>query len=120
LNVNVAPAYGFAYSGAESFCNRLLAREPRSQMTLREFHRQRVFNFAGCENAMKKAISESVEGMLDALTFDNIYSDTYHAHLKKTVGRLTRSRPLTRSNDLPVDVARVTAAPFCETPDLGV
>src|SRR5882724_2007654 len=32
------------------------------------------------------------------------------------VGRLTRSRPLTRSNELPVDVARVPAAPFCEKP----
>ena len=69
---------------------------------------------------MKKAISESLEGMLDSLTFDNIHSDTYHAHLKKTVGRLTRSRSLTCSNELPVDVARVPAAPFCETPDLGV
>jgi len=29
---------------------------------------------------------------------------------------LTRSLPLTRSNELPVDVARVSAAPFCETP----
>src|SRR5678815_4640845 len=35
-----------------------------------------------------------------------------------SVGRLTRSLPLTRSNELPVDVARVPAAPFCET--LGV
>src|SRR5882724_3327185 len=32
------------------------------------------------------------------------------------VGRLTRSRPLTRSNEVPVDVARVPAAPFCEIP----
>jgi len=32
------------------------------------------------------------------------------------LGRLTRSLPLTRSNELPVDVARVPAAPFSETP----
>jgi len=32
------------------------------------------------------------------------------------VGRLTRSLPLTRSNELPVDVARVPPAPFCEAP----
>jgi hypothetical protein len=33
-----------------------------------------------------------------------------------SVGRLTRSLPLTRSIDLPVYVARVPAAPFRETP----
>ena len=33
-------------------------------------------------------------------------------------GRLTRLLPLPRSNELPVDVARIPAAPFCET--LGV
>ena len=32
------------------------------------------------------------------------------------VGRLTRSLPLSRPNGLPVYVARVPAAPFCETP----
>ena len=32
------------------------------------------------------------------------------------VGRLTRSLPLSRSNEPPVHVARVPAAPFCETP----
>jgi hypothetical protein len=32
------------------------------------------------------------------------------------VGRLTRSLPLTRSRDLPVDVARLPPAPFSETP----
>src|SRR5215475_11870555 len=30
--------------------------------------------------------------------------------------RLTSSLPLTRSTDLPLDVARVPSAPFCETP----
>jgi hypothetical protein len=30
-------------------------------------------------------------------------------------GRLTRSLPLARSHDLPVHVARLPAAPFCET-----
>ena len=30
------------------------------------------------------------------------------------VGPLTRSRPVTRSNELIVDVARIPAAPFCE------
>jgi hypothetical protein len=32
------------------------------------------------------------------------------------VGRSTRSLPLSHSNELPVYVARVPAAPFCETP----
>ncbi len=32
------------------------------------------------------------------------------------VGRLTRSLPLSRPNGLSVYVARVPAAPFCETP----
>ena len=32
------------------------------------------------------------------------------------VGRLTRSLPLTRSTDLPVDVAPVPSTAFCETP----
>ena len=32
------------------------------------------------------------------------------------VGRLTRSLPLSRSNELPVYVARLPSAPFCETP----
>jgi hypothetical protein len=32
------------------------------------------------------------------------------------VGRLTRSLPLSRPGGLPVHVARVPAAPFCETP----
>jgi hypothetical protein len=32
------------------------------------------------------------------------------------VGRLTRSRPLSRSPELPVCVARFPAAPLCETP----
>jgi tetratricopeptide (TPR) repeat protein len=36
------------------------------------------------------------------------------AGIATVVGRLTRSLPLTRSVDLPVDVARVRAAPFCE------
>jgi hypothetical protein len=36
-----------------------------------------------------------------------------------SVGRLTRSLPLTRSNELPVDVARVPAAPFCESRKLS-
>ena len=40
--------------------------------------------------------------------------------LRIVVGRLTRSLPLTRSNELPVDVARVPAAPFCETPGVCV
>ena len=31
-------------------------------------------------------------------------------------GRLTRSLPLSRPGGLPVYVARVPAAPFCETP----
>src|SRR4029077_14873094 len=39
---------------------------------------------------------------------------------RRIVGRLTRSLPLTRSNELPVYVARVPAAPFCEMPILGV
>jgi hypothetical protein len=34
----------------------------------------------------------------------------------RIVGRLTRSLPLSRPNGLPVYVARVPAAPFCETP----
>ena len=34
-------------------------------------------------------------------------------------GRLTRSLPLTRSRDLPVHVARLPPAPFCETPTCG-
>ena len=37
-----------------------------------------------------------------------------------SVGRLTRSLPLTRSNELPVEVARVPAARFYETPGIGV
>ena len=32
----------------------------------------------------------------------------------RTVGRLTRSLPLSRPVELPVHVARVRAAPFCE------
>ena len=69
---------------------------------------------------MQEPISESLHGMLDARALDNVHADTENTHLMRTVGRLTRSRPLTRSNELPVDVARVPAAPFCETPDLGV
>jgi hypothetical protein len=37
-----------------SFCHCLFARETRSQMALREFHRHRIFNFTICENAMQK------------------------------------------------------------------
>jgi hypothetical protein len=58
--------------------------------------------------------------MLDARAFDHINADTDHAHLMRIVGRLTRSRPLTRSDELPVDFARVPAASFCETPGIGV
>jgi hypothetical protein len=35
------------------------------------------------------------------------------------VGRLTRSLPPSRSNELPVYVARVPTAPFCKTPPGG-
>ena len=38
------------------------------------------------------------------------------ARQRIVVGRLTRSLPLTRSRDLPVHVARLPPAPFCETP----
>jgi len=69
---------------------------------------------------MEKTISEPVNGALNARAFDKVDADTDHAHAMKNVRRLTRSRVLTRSNELPVDVARVPAAPFCETPDLGV
>jgi len=69
---------------------------------------------------MQEPVSESIHGMPDPRALDNINADTDHAHLTGFVGRLTRSRPLTRSNELPVDVARVPAAPFCETPRLGV
>jgi hypothetical protein len=69
---------------------------------------------------MQEPVSESLDGMLDARAFDHINADTDYAHFASTVGRLTRSRPLTRSNELPVDVARVPAAPFCEAPRLGV
>ena len=57
--------------------------------------------------------------MLDARAFDDINADTDHAHVTGSVGRLTRSRPLTRSTELPVDVARVSAAPFCEPRKIG-
>src|SRR4029077_16933592 len=39
--------------------------------------------------------------------------------LAVAVGRLTRSLPLSRPHRLPLYVARIPAAPFCETPILG-
>lgn len=96
LNVDITEAHGFAYAGAESFCNRLLAREPRSQMTLRKFHRHRICNFTIGENSVKETISESLDGMLDARAFDNIDADAENTHATRFVGR------------------------FCETPRFGV
>ena len=64
---------------------------------------------------MQKPVSESLDGMLDARTFDYINADPDHAHLTGIVARLIRSLPLTRSIDLRVDVSGVLAAPFCET-----
>jgi hypothetical protein len=89
-------------------------------MAFREFHRHRIFNFTICEDAMQEPVSESLDGMLDARAFDHINTDTDQAHFVSTIERLTRSRPLTRSDELPVDFARVPAASFCETPGIGV
>src|SRR4030095_7064723 len=44
-DVDVAPAHGFADSGAECFRNSFLRCETRSQMACREFHRHRIFDF---------------------------------------------------------------------------
>src|SRR4029077_523735 len=95
-DINVPPAHRFADPGAERFCHCLLARETRSQMAFREFHRHRIFNFPIREDAMQKPVSESLDGMLDARAFDHINADADHTHLMETVG------------------------PFCETPGLGV
>jgi hypothetical protein len=81
-NVDVAPAHCLAYPGAERFGSRLLTGESRSQMTLRKFHRHRIFNFTICENAPQKAVSELLYGMLDAPALDNIHADTNYAHLE--------------------------------------
>src|SRR5262249_5414671 len=79
-NIDVAPAHCFADPGAERFCHCLLARETRSQMALWEFHRHRIFNLTVCENATQKAISKSLDGMLDAGPFDTIDANANYAH----------------------------------------
>jgi hypothetical protein len=45
-----------------------------------------------------------------------IFGKLYPGRFIRFVGRLTRSLPLSRPDGLPVYVARIPAAPFCETP----
>src|SRR5262245_8789950 len=79
--IDVAPAHGFADPGAEGFCHRLFARETRSQMALREFHRHRILDFTVCEDAMQETLSESLDRTLDARAFDHINADTDYTHI---------------------------------------
>src|SRR5262245_50451528 len=69
LNVDVAPAHRFADSGTERLCHRLFSGETRSQMTRREFHRHRIFDFTIGENSMEETISKPVNGALNARAF---------------------------------------------------
>ena len=79
-NVEIAPAHGFADSGAEGFRNSFFRREARRQMARREFHRHRIFDFTVGENTVEKSISETIDGMLNARAFDKIDTDAEHAH----------------------------------------
>ena len=79
-NVDIAPAHRLANPGTERFCHRFLACETRSQMTRREFHRHRIFDLAIGKNAVQKAISESIDGMLNAHAFDQIDTDAQDTH----------------------------------------
>src|SRR6266545_5108804 len=88
-------------------------------MPRREFHRHRIFNLAIGKNSVEKPITESIDGPLNAGALDKIDTSTNHTHWR-IVGRLIRLLPLARSCDLPVHVARLPPAPFCETPWLGV
>src|SRR5215471_20244446 len=81
-DIDIAPAHRFADPGAESFCHCFFAGETRSQMSFREFHRHRIFDFTICEDAMQESLSESLDRMLDARTFDHINAYTDHAHAK--------------------------------------
>jgi hypothetical protein len=81
-NIDVAPAHCLADACAERFCNRFLSRETRSQMARREFHRHGIFDLAISKNAVKKAISKSVDGMLNARALYKIDTDAYYAHAK--------------------------------------
>src|SRR5690349_14003217 len=73
-------------------------------MSRREFHRHRILNLAIGKNSVEKTIAESIDGALNAGAFDKIDTSTNHAHLKRIVGRLTRSLP---------------PAPFWEAPTAG-
>src|SRR5215216_2576829 len=68
-NVDVAPAHCFADSSAECFRDSFFRCESRSQMARREFHRQRIFDFAIGENTVEKSIAETVDRMLNARAF---------------------------------------------------
>src|SRR5262249_61654766 len=65
-DIDVAPTHRFTYPGAECFRNRLFARETRSQMSFREFHRHGILNFTICENTMKEPVCKSIIGIRDA------------------------------------------------------
>jgi len=49
-------------------------------MSLRKFHRHRIFNLAIREDAMQESISKSLDRTLDARTFNHINADTDHTH----------------------------------------
>jgi hypothetical protein len=79
-NVDVAPAHCLANACAERFCHRFLSGETRSQMARREFHRHGIFNLTIRKHAVKKAISKSVNGTLNARALHKIDTDSNYAH----------------------------------------
>ena len=63
-------------------------------MPRREFHRHRIFNLAIRKDAMKKTVSKSIDGTLNARALYKIDTYTDHAHLelsKRLATCLTRT-----------------------------
>ena len=89
MDIDVAPTHRFTDAGAERFRDRFLGSEACREMARGIFHGLAIRDFAFREDAVEEALTETLEGMLDALGFDQIDSDSQDAHgeeMKKEEG----------------------------------